>query len=68
MSNKDYDKNGKRITPFRSIHKSIRRRSSRFVDHTGAHRLKVQAGIVSDKTLQERDEFHIEVNDRAGIE
>ena len=47
MNSNDYNSSGKRIKPFRSIHKSIRRRSNRYVDYTGAHRLNVQPGIVS---------------------
>ena len=65
MNSNDYNSSGKRIKPFRSIHKNIRRKSNRYVDHTGAHRLNVQPGIISDKTLS-KDSLHITVDDKAG--
>ena len=51
MNKKDYDKNGNRITPFRTMHKGIRHRSSQYKDLNGYYHLKVENGIVSDKTI-----------------
>ena len=39
MKSKDYDKDGNRITPFRSIHKSIRRGYENIKDHNGFYKL-----------------------------
>lgn len=39
MNSKDYDKDGNRITPFRSIHKSRRRGYENIKDHNGFYKL-----------------------------